>query len=79
LPAPDPFIVLLFVATATCVWILIFFLVPETRGRSFTELDELFARRIPAWKFAKTETEESRLRKEMQASATSAPTLPSEV
>ncbi|RSH85769.1 hypothetical protein EHS25_003910 [Saitozyma podzolica] len=71
--------VLLFVATATCVWILIFFLVPETRGRSFTELDELFARRIPAWKFAKTDTEESRLRKEIQASATNAAALSSEV
>lgn len=79
LPPSDTLIVLLFVATATCVWILIFFLVPETRGRSFTELDELFARRIPAWKFAKTDTEESRLRKEIQASATNAAALSSEV
>ena len=30
-------------------------MVPETKGRSFAELDELFARKIPAWKFAKTE------------------------
>lgn len=30
-------------------------MVPETKGRSFAELDELFARKIAAWNFAKTE------------------------
>ncbi|KAF9874256.1 MFS hexose transporter [Colletotrichum karsti] len=31
-------------------------LFPETKGRTYQELDELFERRIPAWKFAKTKT-----------------------
>ncbi|KAJ0333721.1 hypothetical protein COL922a_010672 [Colletotrichum nupharicola] len=31
-------------------------LYPETQGRTYQELDELFERRIPAWKFAKTKT-----------------------
>ncbi|KAF5501311.1 Alpha-glucosides permease MPH3 [Colletotrichum siamense] len=31
-------------------------LYPETKGRTYHELDELFERRIPAWKFAKTKT-----------------------
>ncbi|WVF72561.1 hypothetical protein IAT40_007378 [Kwoniella sp. CBS 6097] len=53
---------LLFVATASFVWTAIFFLVPETKHRSFTELDELFERKIPAWRFASTETEEDRNR-----------------
>ena len=57
---------LIFLGTASCVWILCFLLVPETKKRSFSELDELFARRIPAWRFAKTETAEQRLGKEMQ-------------
>ncbi|OCF31417.1 hypothetical protein I316_06819 [Kwoniella heveanensis BCC8398] len=54
--------VLLFVATASFVWTAIFFLVPETKHRSFTELDELFERKIPAWRFASTETQEDRNR-----------------
>ena len=29
---------------------------PETKGRTYAELDELFERGIPAWKFASTET-----------------------
>jgi hypothetical protein len=33
--------------------ILIF---PETKGRTYHELDELFERRVPAWKFASTKT-----------------------
>ncbi|KAI8308017.1 Alpha-glucosides permease MPH3 [Colletotrichum sp. SAR11_59] len=31
-------------------------LYPETKGRTYQELDELFERRIPAWKFAQTKT-----------------------
>lgn len=38
------------------MYILIWTLVPETKGRTFAELDELFDRKIPAWKFAKTKT-----------------------
>ncbi|RFN47645.1 maltose permease mal31 [Fusarium flagelliforme] len=29
---------------------------PETKGRTYHELDELFERRVPAWKFASTKT-----------------------
>ncbi|KAF5559111.1 general substrate transporter [Fusarium phyllophilum] len=29
---------------------------PETKGRTYHELDELFERRVPAWKFASTRT-----------------------
>lgn len=31
-------------------------LFPETKGRTYQELDELFERRIPAWRFASTKT-----------------------
>ncbi|KAF7192804.1 putative metabolite transport protein YwtG [Pseudocercospora fuligena] len=48
--------VFFWVGTGTLVYILVFLLVPETKGRSFAELDELFDRKIPAWKFAKTRT-----------------------
>jgi SP family general alpha glucoside:H+ symporter-like MFS transporter len=27
--------------------------VPETMGRTYAELDELYERRIPAWRFSK--------------------------
>lgn len=49
-------LVFFWVGTGTLVYILVWFLVPETKGRSFEELDELFARGIPAWKFAQTRT-----------------------
>jgi SP family general alpha glucoside:H+ symporter-like MFS transporter len=68
--------VLLFVATSSCVWILIFFIVPETKSRSFTELDELFARKIPAWRFSTTETEEDKMRMEMDAATSGVAPLP---
>lgn len=45
-----------FGAMATIVTIYTYFCVPETKNRSLEELDELFERRIPARKFAKTET-----------------------
>ena len=31
-------------------------LYPETKGRTYNELDELFERHIPAWKFSTTKT-----------------------
>ena len=37
------------------------FLIPETAGRSAAELDELFERKIKPWRFAKTETATQRL------------------
>ncbi|KAJ4252332.1 hypothetical protein NW762_010930 [Fusarium torreyae] len=42
--------------TGTLVYVLIWLFVPETKGRTFAELDELFDRNIPAWKFATTKT-----------------------
>ena len=50
--------------TGTLVYILVALLVPETKGRSYAELDELFERKIPAWKFHKTETREGAQRRE---------------
>jgi hypothetical protein len=38
---------------ALCV-ILIFFMVPETKGRTYTEIDELWSRGIPPRKFKET-------------------------
>jgi MFS transporter, SP family, general alpha glucoside:H+ symporter len=36
--------------------ILLWFFYPETYGRTYWELDELYERRIPAWKFKNTPT-----------------------
>ncbi|KAG7112167.1 MFS transporter fmqE like protein [Verticillium longisporum] len=38
----------------------VFFMFPETKSRTYQELDELFERRIKAWNFAKTETSHQR-------------------
>lgn len=32
------------------------FFFPETKGRTYLELDELFERGVPAWRFASTVT-----------------------
>lgn len=32
--------------------VFVFFFVPETRGRGLEQLDELFEKKVPAWKFA---------------------------
>jgi hypothetical protein len=53
--------------TGTLVYILIALLVPETKGRSFADLDELFERRIPAWKFAQAKTREDNERADANA------------
>jgi len=34
----------------------VFFLYPETKGRSYPEIDELFKRKIPLRQFADTKT-----------------------
>jgi len=36
-----------------------FFFVPETKGRSLEQLDELFEKRVPTWKFSSYVTEHS--------------------
>ena len=52
--------------TGTLVYILVWFLVPETKGRTFAELDELFERKIPAWKFKDTKVETVTVRRETE-------------
>lgn len=47
----------LFFGGITFVYLIpIIFLYPETKGRTYQELDELFERRIPAWRFQDTKT-----------------------
>lgn len=41
-------------STAFCVFIWAFFRLPEVKGRTYEELDILFANRVPARKFATT-------------------------
>ncbi|KAK7591514.1 hypothetical protein V3481_006160 [Fusarium oxysporum f. sp. vasinfectum] len=36
--------------------VLLWFFYPETYGRSYWELDELYSRNIPAWRFKNTPT-----------------------
>jgi MFS transporter, SP family, general alpha glucoside:H+ symporter len=43
---------------ATCVYIWAFFRLPETKDRTFHELDILFAKEVPARKFASTNVDE---------------------
>ncbi|KAJ1019992.1 hypothetical protein NDA16_004273 [Ustilago loliicola] len=37
------------------ITILAFFLLPETRGRTFFEIDQLYANHVPAWRWSKYE------------------------
>lgn len=47
----------LFFGGITLVYLIpCIFMFPETKGRTYHELDELFGRRVPAWKFASTKT-----------------------
>lgn len=51
----------LFFGGITVVFLVpVVLLYPETKGRTYQELDELFERRVPAWKFATTETSHQR-------------------
>jgi hypothetical protein len=34
----------------------VYFLLPETRGRTFAEIDEMYDAKIPMWKWRKYET-----------------------
>jgi hypothetical protein len=47
---------LFFAGTCGIYLIPCIFLFPETKGRTYAELDELYERGIPAWKFATTKT-----------------------
>jgi hypothetical protein len=47
----------LFFAGITALYLIpCVLLFPETKGRTYEELDELFESGIPAWKFAETKT-----------------------
>lgn len=48
----------LFFGGLTAVYLIpcIFFF-PEVKGRTYAELDELFERGVPAWRFASAQTE----------------------
>ncbi|PNH46429.1 hypothetical protein VD0004_g1647 [Verticillium dahliae] len=51
----------LFFGGISVIYIIpVFFMFPETKGRTYQELDELFERRVKAWNFAKTETSHQR-------------------
>ncbi|KAH7349636.1 general substrate transporter [Plectosphaerella cucumerina] len=46
-----------FFAGVTFLFLIpVIFFFPETKGRTYLELDELFERRVPAWRFASTVT-----------------------
>jgi MFS transporter, SP family, general alpha glucoside:H+ symporter len=49
----------IFFGMGLIMFVLVFFYVPETKGRSFDELDRMFERRIPARAFAKCDLSQS--------------------
>ncbi|KAK0103684.1 hypothetical protein ONS95_005694 [Cadophora gregata] len=56
-----------FYAGVGAIWVVgSWLIIPETAGRSAAELDELFERKIKAWRFKKTETATQRLVKSEQ-------------
>ena len=46
-----------FAATSFPCAIASWFFLPETKGRAAAEIDELFEKKVPAWRWAKFETE----------------------
>lgn len=50
-----------YAGTGTIAVAGMWYLIPETAGRTAAELDELFERKVKAWRFAKTETATQRL------------------
>jgi MFS transporter, SP family, sugar:H+ symporter len=44
-------------ASNLIIIIFVFFVIPETKGRSLEQLDELFAKNVPTWKFDSFVTE----------------------
>ncbi len=50
--------------------ILMWLYVPETKGRSAAEIDELYERKVPAWRWTKTVTDvEERMKSALRAEA----------
>ncbi|KAH7138979.1 general substrate transporter [Dendryphion nanum] len=48
-------IAFIFGAVMACCFVFIFFCIPETKGRTYMEVDEMWARGVPAWKWEKTD------------------------
>ncbi|KAL5360315.1 general substrate transporter [Aspergillus floccosus] len=42
---------LIFAGCMVCIIIFVYFLMPETRGRTFVEIDEMYEAGVPAWKW----------------------------
>lgn len=58
----------LFFGGTTLVYLIpCILLFPETKGRTYNELDELFERGVPAWKFASTKTTQDAAVEQRQA------------
>lgn len=47
---------LIFAGAMALIIVFVFFLVPETKGRTFAEIDELYARNVPRRQWTKAET-----------------------
>ncbi|KAJ5246906.1 hypothetical protein N7468_001889 [Penicillium chermesinum] len=49
---------LVFAGCMAGILIWVYFLMPETRGRTFAEIDEMYAAKVPAWKWRSYQTKE---------------------
>ena len=47
---------LVFGGCMACVIVFVYFFMPETRGRTFAEIDEMYDAKIPMWKWRKYQT-----------------------
>jgi len=47
---------LVFAGCMAAIIIFVFFFMPETRGRTFAEIDEMYAAKIPMWKWRNYKT-----------------------
>lgn len=47
---------LIFAGLMACIIVFAFFFMPETRGRTFAEIDEMYDANIPMWKWRKYQT-----------------------
>lgn len=47
-------IAFIFGSTLAACAVFVFFMIPETKGRTYIEIDELWARKVPARKFKQT-------------------------
>ena len=55
------------ITTFNLLWtVAAYFTIPETKGRSYLELDELFDRKVSARKFRKAETQADLQKKQMR-------------